>query len=433
MVARRILSLLVLASCSVITNNFDVDTFSGDPFPDHVDLSTGAILVGLQDGSSFYRPTILDIMSPVTIEDTGETEPMVTTPTLVMLGEGSDGMFDIPRASFQNANVIQTHPCDASTCTVGAGSAIGSYQALLGGNTFAGNALELALGSGVVFVLADIPGTEARRTEICDAVYPTPFRGGGTLIIDGTELDFGSFRPALQTCLVPAPAGSQQSVRGTDALLVASTGVGPTLLAESAYERFRDEQMLASGAAPPDYPLLPVATVTLSSGPITGFATTIPSLALVATSVTAPRSPCRQVYASHVLGSADCDLANPNFDCPCTSGSGAFCNVPAVTELVPPAGIDVLVISDDEPVLQALRTELAPDQADVDGILGTEAMLAPVIDADYPNNRMLMRCPRGTPGCTARPELDEESFRTQLQGCVGVDVLGNGSGSGTIQ
>jgi hypothetical protein len=104
-----------------------------------------------------------------------------------------------------------------------------------------------------------------------------------------------------------------------------------------------------------------------------------------------------------------------------------------VTELVPSGGIDVLVIADDEPVLQALRTELAPDQADVDGILGTEAMRGPVIDADYPNNRMLMRCPRGTPGCTARPELDEESFRPQMAGCVGVDVLDGSGGSGEIE
>jgi hypothetical protein len=432
-VTPRMVAVLALAGCSVITNNFDTDTFSGDPFPDHVDLSTGAILVGVQDGSSFYRPAILDIMSPVTIEDTGETEPMVTMPTLVMLGEGSDGGFDVPRASFQNANVIQTHPCDASTCTIGDGSATSAYLALLGGNTFAGNALELALGSGIVYVLADIPGTEAHRTEICDAVYPTPFRGGGTLEIDGTELDFGSFRPSLQTCLVPAPDAATQSIRGTDALLVASTGVGPTLLAESAYERFRDEQMLASGAAPPDYPFLPMATVTLSTGPVTGFLTTMPSLALVASTVTAPRSPCRQVYASHLLEKQDCDLGS-GFDCPCTAGSGTFCTVPAVTELVPSGGIDVLVISDDDPVLQALRTELAPDQADVDGILGTEAMVAPVIDADYPNNRMLMRCARGTPGCTVRPELDEQSFRTQMAGCVGVDVLdGSGSGSGIIQ
>jgi hypothetical protein len=284
-------------------------------------------------------------------------------------------------------------------------------------------------------VLADIPGSEAHRTEICDAVYPTPFRGGGTLIIDGTELGFGGFRPALQACLVPAPDADQQAIRGTDTLLVASTGVGPTLLAESAYERFRDEQMQASGVAPPDYPALSMATVTLSSGPITGFQTTIPSLALVATSVTSPRAPCRQVYASHALGSADCP-AGSGFDCPCTpnamgtttSSAGTFCTVPAVTELVPQGGIDVLVISDDEPVLQALRTELAPDQADVDGILGTEAMLGPVIDADYPNNRMLMRCPLGTPGCTVRPELDEESFRPQFHGCIGADVLGSGGG-----
>jgi hypothetical protein len=32
--------------------------------------------------------------------------------------------------------------------------------------------------------------------------------------------------------------------------------------------------------------------------------------------------------------------------------------VPGITELTPTTGIDVLIISDDEPILQALRTEL---------------------------------------------------------------------------
>ncbi len=104
-----------------------------------------------------------------------------------------------------------------------------------------------------------------------------------------------------------------------------------------------------------------------------------------------------------------------------------------MTELAPAGGIDVLVISDDEPVLQALRTELAPDQANVDGILGTEVMLGLVIDADYPNNRMLMRCPARRPRvCRAARSSTIRPSGRSCSGCIGEDDLGSGSGSGIL-
>ncbi len=45
---------------------------------------------------------------------------------------------------------------------------------------------------------------------------------------------------------MPDPSADLQSERGADVLLVASTGVGTTLLAASAYERYRQEQLLAT-------------------------------------------------------------------------------------------------------------------------------------------------------------------------------------------
>ena len=77
----------------------------------------------------------------------------------------------------------------------------------------------------------------------------------------------------------------------------------------------------------------------------------------------------------------------------------------------------MLVIPDDDPTLQALRAELRPDQPEVDGILGTGAMQAVQIDFDYPHARLLMRCDDPT-SCVVRPELNNGSERTQVQGCI---------------
>src|SRR5204862_7118211 len=91
-------------------------------------------------------------------------------------------------------------------------------------------------------------------------------------------------------------------------------------------------------------------------------------------------APCRQLYAHRLFSalgpiqSADCagsgQTGGDQIDCPCKDGS-SFCAVPATFELAPQGGVDVLVVDATEPTLQALRTELRPDQPEVDGILGT--------------------------------------------------------------
>jgi hypothetical protein len=103
------------------------------------------------------------------------------------------------------------------------------------------------------------------------------------------------------------------------------------------------------------------------------------------------------------------------FDCPCKNGD-AFCNVPAILELTPPGGIDVLVVDDTDPTLQALRTELRPDQPEVDGILGTNVLRGAEIDVDYPHDRLIARCPGGN--CSARPGLALAQDVCQINRCI---------------
>lgn len=397
------------SACSLITDSFVTNDFSGDQYPIDVDLSSGAVMVGLRQPGAPDRDAVLDVLSPITLVDPGRgAAASVSTDDVLVLGGGT------PRARLESAQLVAVHPCDADDCSVGPEASPVAYQAVIGADVLAGDAVRLRLGSSQVFVLPDVGGDDSDRSRACDAVFPSPYRGGGTLVLAGTELPFGGRRVAVQTCLGANPDPAvPQSRRGADALLVASTGIGTTILGETAYARYR----IANPSAPA-LDALPDATVYLPSGPITGKRAVLSSLALVASSSSTPRAPCRQVYGSHLIIQRDCVTED---DCPCEEGN-TFCSMPAVVELKPPTALDVLIVGDVDPTLQALRTELRPDQPEVDGILGTNALRSAEVDIDYPHNRVLARC--SGDGCVTRPALTDRGDRTQIQGCLGPNPVG---------
>ncbi len=467
-----------LAGCSVITDSFLTNDFSGDPFPTQVDTTTGAIRVGVQplDGSA-PRPAVLDLLSQFTLVDPGTLgDSSLTTVDLMLLGKDSSGMLDLPRARFPQVQLISLHPCEIPTdadptqpppaCTIGTPAASQTFEAVVGADALAGDAIRLRLASDQIFVLPDIGGPDRNRTLACDAVFDAPYRGGGTLVISGTELSFGNRRITVQACLgadpdpdpqfylgdvpltpttdptliydpKPDPRPDSRCLReqtrtaiaaslqatGTDALFVVSTSIGISILGAAAYQRYA----LAHPGAPA-LDSLPADSVYLPSGLVHGQRATIDRLALVGAPSSNLLAPCRQLYAHRLLsalGSIDSsefdgctDAAGQpltGFPSPCKDGS-SFCPVPAILELTPAAGIDVLVVDDTDPTLQALRTELRPDQPELDGILGTDVLRGAEIDADYPHDRVLARCPDAS--CSARPALAEADDRCQINRCI---------------
>ncbi len=424
----RIAIALSLTGCSLITDSFVTNEFSGDEYPILVDTSSGALRLGLRQGAT-DRAAILDVLSPITIVDPGPSiAPSIDTLSLTLLGQSTPGRpADQPRAVLVDKQVVSFHPCDNSTapCVVGPAAAPIEYSAIIGADSLAGDALRMRLGDDQIFVLPDIGGDEVHRTRACDGVFSSPYRGGGTLLIGGTELGFGGRRIAVATCLgdLPTPRWPQ-GYRGADALFVLSTSIGPSLIGESAYRRYADAHPPCIPPTPPDVdpdcPALPPpmesltpGTLNLPSGPVNGWFGSIPKLALVASSSATPRAACRQVYASHFMVQRNCTLAD---DCPCEDPQDTFCGAPAIVHVEPPGGIDIFVVPDSNPTLQALRTELRPNQAEVDGILGTSAMKTAEIDVDYPHNRLLFRC--AGEGCITRPQLTESRNRTQVRGCL---------------
>jgi len=424
-VVRVVALAVVLAGCDYITNSFITNEFSGDPYPIYPDTTSGAIVVGaLPDGDTAHT-AVLDVMSPITIQDHGATfAPAITHPAIDLLGErGPGGALDLPRARFPDPQLVALHPCQTDTCSVGTPADPVDISMVIGMDTLGGDALRLHLTDDgtpdTMFILPDIAGDETHRALACDADFPSPFHGGGTLVIGGTELAFTNWRIAIDACFAPDPDPDLiQSARGADMLLVLSSGLGVSLLGESAYGRY---QLVVPSAPPIDS--LPDDTVVLPSGPVTGKRVTIATLALVANSPNNQRAPCRQVYASHVLAFADSPLDAASTDCACginsdnTTQCNPFCGVPAIVELAPSAGVDFLIVPDNDPNLQALRAELRPDEPEVDGILGTAALRGLELDIDYPDARLLGRCVDNAI-CVARPEIIDETERAQVSTCL---------------
>jgi hypothetical protein len=411
--AAHALWVAVLGGCSLLTDSFVTNDFSGDPYPIQVDTTTGAVLIGVREGGAADRVGILDALSPITLVDPGlDATPLIESRSLTLLGMRSTGTLDLPRAQLVDARVLRLHPCDDLACKIGTAGIERTYEAIIGADALAGDALRLRVGDSRVSILADVAGGEIERGEQCDAVYSSPYRGGGTLVVAGTELGFSGRRITMPTCLGANPDPEiPQSQRGTDALMLISTAIGPSLLGESAYARYR-----IVNPTMPDLTALPAGTVFLASGPVDGKLASIPNIALVARSGSTPRAPCRHVYAHHLLLERNCVVGD---DCPCEDdGSGGFCALPAFVELTPQAGVPMLVVPDDNPTLQALRAELRPNQAEVDGILGTSALGAVEMDVDYPHDRVLARCT--TADCTMRVALPDTDDRARVQRCLDV-------------
>jgi hypothetical protein len=422
---KYLVALLACSGCTLITESFQTNEFSGDPYPIFVDTRSGAVMLGLRSGGESHL-AVLDVLSPLTVIDPGaNVQATIDLEDLTLLGDraGNAGTPDLPRAYFSQQQVLRLHPCavGVETCQLGVDLAAQPFDAIIGGDSLAGDALRMRLGDNTIFVLADVGGSDGDRTRACDAVFPSPYRGGGTLIVAGTEVPFAGRRVTVQACLGPDPrfeTDVPQMARGADALFVMSTSIGASLLTESAYERYRQGRLAAELPAP-ELSTFPEATVSLPSGPKTGRLVTIDRMALVARASSEPLAPCRQFYAHHLLTARNCLTAD---DCPCENDP-EFCPVPASVDIKPAVGIEILVVPDDDPTLQALRTEFRPTLQEIDGLLGTGAMRDVEFDIDYPHNRFLARCAAaGSTTCVTRPALENRDDRARVHLCPGIDT-----------
>lgn len=409
---RTFLAALATAGCAAAAACDDAK--AGDPFPVGVRRAGGAFVVDVRADDGPLRTAVLDIMAPVTVLD--------QDPTLAPVRHGVDLDLLAPRSPadptlivrtrFAGASVLELHPCDpAGPCTIGAPGAPVSIGAVIGGETLRGNAITFEPAADRIFVLPDVAGNEEARSRACEVLVSAPFYGGGTLRIGDTEVGFAGTRVALGVCLSPDPTAAAPEARGVDAALVLSTGVGISILGRSRYDAW------ARATGGPAHDTLPPATALLTQGPIDGRLARIDRFAIVGTD-SAPPSACQQVYGHHLMAVRDCTEAEADgVDCPCEDDTGdKRCQVAAVAELAPADPIEFVVVPDEHPLLQALRAELRPEQPEVDGILGVDALATTSFDVDYPNNRLLIRCVAA--GCVPRPKFINVDSRQVIAACV---------------
>ena len=406
----------------------DGETRVIDPFPIVMDTSHGPVLLKAQEGSGDAVDIVVDVLSPITVLDSFRAGQSIQAPKRRLVEVTLYGAEDppIPRVRFPKTTAYDLHSCAPSDelCVAGEGEETREVYGILGSDLLSRSSVRFNFPESEIRFFPDTAGTDSERTIACDAVYGSPFAGGGTLLIGGSagvsscasvntcaEVRFGSWRPTLGVCLhteaITAPEADESEV-GTDLQMAISTAIGPSLLTEEAYARYA-----ASGEAPA-FNTLEVGTVYLPSGPVQGRRAEVPYLAFTGDigDDSNGRGPCRELYANARMRTLQ-SCRDSAVDCPCSEGRKS-CKAAAAVEIN--QLVRVLVVPSRLPLLQSLRDELRPQVPELDGVLGVEAMRSLQVEFDYPNKRLLMRC-KDLETCITRPQVRSQSILADLDLC----------------
>jgi hypothetical protein len=370
-----------------------------DPFPIFVDLDAGVLRVKGSAPEILPDATfdmVIDTSAALTLIDPHSTEPQSPTRRRVALTVHgiSSSSTSVPRARFSPLAALVTSTADG--------------HSILGGDALSQVALRIQPSRSRIHFFLGIAGDARTHEDNCEAVFATGLQGGGVYSLGAGVVPFKASRIVLGACLEPASPDEPGDPGGHDALLVVSTGVGPTVLSRTAF-------VAAGGVVTADQRslYLPGATApeTLDMGVLS-------RLALTAQQST-ERGPCTELAISRTAERGSCTASIA--DCGCNPVSQQLtCSAGATVELGGP--IQVAILEDTHPILQALRDELRPNVASVSGFLGmSELARLESVDLDYPNGRVLMKC-GASATCKARPRVDFDDGRQCAlyeNGCLG--------------
>lgn len=369
-----------------------------DPFPIPVDQRTGALVAAASIDGADPIPVLVDTLSPVTVIDPGPTADIGRRRVeLTLMAVDADGEPTVARARYSGTASFELHTCgDQDECRVGVDETTRAIGGIVGFDILGRSAVTVDFSRGQIELSPDIAGSNQRRRQACEAEFPSPFAGGGILRIGSDDEPFAGRRAAIRACLGPGE-GLDSRAQGSDALLVAATGTPISLLSVSGYERYR-----ASFSDAPAVSELTEVTAELGSGRMQLKVAEIPGMALVG-QAQSELGACLELYANRVMAAGGCDALGLR-DCPCRQNNNntdqLFCRAEASVLLRHTVRFGIL--ADDDPQLQALRDELRPALAEVDGLLSAADLANLRVAFDYPNGRILMRCEN--PGaCVTRP------------------------------
>lgn len=397
------------------------------PFPMPVDLDAGPVLIGISTTGTDAGPwtAVVDTLSPLSVVDVGRLAgvPVPEAPRrhrldLVLHGLGVQGA--VPQVRFGGVSVLDLYPCGADgdtdpACLVGLTGQETPVHAVLGADLLARGAVRFAFAASRMFFFPDITGSNEDRTGLCEAVFESPFHGGGTMVLGGAEVSYSGRRIALGGCVYQEElAGCSYGkalIADTDldGQFLVSTGLAISVVSERFYERYQ-----AFTGAPP-LADLPATMLHMPSGAIPVHLGEMRNLALVG-QVNQNRGPCTERCTNACLhwkisdGAADAGPTDDAGVCPAESTSATRAG--ATIDLRGPFA--VAIASDALPLLQALRDELRPELPEIDGILAPSALMPLVVDVDYPNNRVIARCARpDDPACLVRPAFTSQTEARQ--------------------
>gem|GEM_PF-1221592 len=381
-----------------------------------------AVYTDLDDGPI---AAVIDTLTPRSVVDRLETPAETIPPASQSLADLTlasacsvespvDGCTPTPRAVFPGTALIDVHPCrdGSAPCRIGPAGSELDYAAIVGADVLSRLAVRIdtTVAPPVVRLFTDQPGSNRRRCAAGESVFGTGLAGGGTLTIQGGETNFAPTRIPLNVCVGIDP-DDLSDVSGADMLLLLGTGLGPSLLSESAYGRLLNSFATDDPRRPPALAELAETTFSLPSGEVAGRSVTLSALAIadqIDNRTSETRGACgewnvRASQGENALvareGRFDCGRTANGPACPCapsdvpnSAATVISCLAAAAIELRPADGLPFVIVPDDLRLLQALRVELRPGVAQVDGVLGMSALANVRVDLDYPNGRVLMKC-----------------------------------------
>ena len=305
--------------------------------------------------------------------------------------------------------------------------------AVIGGDLLSLFSVEIAFAAPAVTFWRHQPTADGFLAAAGYAVLKLPKRGGGQLdVLDPPDRlgqrsphRFPASRLLVRACAAPAafnreaplpgrccPNDERGLSSGADLSLLIATGIGPVVLARSAWLRVLARLPTEMEPQMTERPL----HIASDTKPIPASWTTLPSLALVdrEADLGADPGPCAELARARRLEQVAFRQSLSSEVAACVLPCDAD---PADREKTPPesiraqnsaaylevgSDIEVAIVDDTTSLLHAVRTEVRPSGPEVDGLLGAAALAQARVELDY-----VAKQPRGIfscePGASAGP------------------------------
>ncbi len=417
---RPLVTRLVAVAAGLAAAGCDEPSFTIDPFPLKVTIDpttpplAGASALELDED---VRRVVIDTATPLTTIEAPEL-PLSRLDVTLSLHDAATG---VARARFLFVTVITAPGTEVGSSAIGAAGT--PVRGVIGADLLKRIAVRVDARAASFSFFPDIAGDSRTIERSCRAVLTAPVQGGGDFRLGEQDVILEPTRTVVSACLGASPTPRAGTIEassldfttrvprdGHDSLFVIATGLPRTLVTRAAFE------------ATPGHSELPEAADERVHLPAGGFVDvrlgTLPSIALVHNeSVT--RGPCDELAASRVMERQGCRNSDA---ATCVCGTEQSCPAGGTIELghinefdtrSPP--FQVGVIEETHPMIQAVRTELRPEVADIDGFLGMDVISHLVLDLDYPHDRLIAHCAAPEEGhCLIRPRIGNLEEHAQL-------------------